>query len=354
MKRKVQEQPSRPIPQIYEEVRKEALNAFDKYGQIAMMQDYPSLKKVMPNLYLERRSFVPPEPKTVGDLDLTSELFILDDTNQENIIKGDAMISNDKRVVLCSTNDLLDILARSKILLGDGTFKICPSLWTQVFIISAEVEEGAFCPCIYVLLPDKTRIAYDTMFSMVKEALSRRGISLAAEFFMSDFEHNIRESFMNYFPTVQVKGCLFHYGKAIVSKVQKRGFKSAFTNFKDNGPFCAFIRCILGLPYIPVQRMNEAIRNLYILCRKLHGKQRSFGLSMIKYVMSTWIQGSFPVITWNVFNYDGVNTNNNSEAYNSKLGAKLKPHPNVYFLFKELKSEMESSRLDAIAAQTGN
>ena len=86
MKRKVQEQPSRPIPQIYEEVRKEALNAFDKYGQIAMMQDYPSLKKVMPNLYLERRSFVPPEPKTVGDLDLTSELFILDDTNQENII----------------------------------------------------------------------------------------------------------------------------------------------------------------------------------------------------------------------------------------------------------------------------
>ena len=130
----------------------------------------------------------------------------MDDTNQENIIKGDAMISNDKRVVLCSTNDLLDILARSKILLGDGTFKICPSLWTQVFIISAEVEEGAFCPCIYVLLPDKTRIAYDTMFSMVKEALSRRGISLAAEFFMSDFEHNIRESFMNYFPTVQV-GC---------------------------------------------------------------------------------------------------------------------------------------------------
>ena len=99
---------------------------------------------------------------------------------------------------------------------------------------------------------------------------------------------------------------------------------------------------------------NEAIRNLYILCRKLHGKQHSFGLSMIKYVMSTWIQGSFPVITWNVFNYDGVNTNNNSEAYNSKLGAKLKPHPNVYFLFKELKSEMESSRLDAIAAQTGN
>ena len=159
---------------------------------------------------------------------------------------------------------------------------------------------------------------------------------------------------MKYFSGIIVKGCIFHFAKAIVSKVQKKGFKGDFSNVKANGPFCGFIRAILGLPYVPPERMNEGIRNLYILCRQLTGKQRSFGIAMIKYVESTWIRGSYPVITWNVFNYDGVTTNNNSEAYNRKLGAKLNAHPNVYVLMEKIKEEMVSSRLDALAAQTGN
>ena len=60
------------------------------------------------------------------------------------MIKGDAMISEDKRVIMSTTNDLLEILARSKTVLGDGTFKICPKLFHQVFIISAQVDEHQY------------------------------------------------------------------------------------------------------------------------------------------------------------------------------------------------------------------
>ena len=66
------------------------------------------------------------------DLDFSGEMFLLDQS-EESIIKGDTLISADKRVVLSTTNDLLDILARTKMILGDGTFQICPKLWTQVF-----------------------------------------------------------------------------------------------------------------------------------------------------------------------------------------------------------------------------
>ena len=90
--------------------------------------------------------------------------------------KGDTLISADKRVVLSTTNDLLDILAQTKMILGDGTFQICPKLWTQVFIVSAQVEKDCFVPVCYCFLPDKSRISYDTMFSMLKGALSRRGL----------------------------------------------------------------------------------------------------------------------------------------------------------------------------------
>ena len=80
-------------------------------------------------------------------------------------------------------------------------------------------------PACYCFLPNKSRISYDTMFSMLKGALSRRGLWLSAEFSMSDFGINIRESFMRIFEDIQVKGYIFHFGKAMISKVHTKGSK---------------------------------------------------------------------------------------------------------------------------------
>ena len=190
MRKRVQEDPSRPIPQIYEEVRKETFNQFDESGQFAIAADFPPFRSVQSELFKERRCFIPPEPKSVQDLDLESGFLF---EGEENIIKGDTIISENKRVVMFITNALLDVLARGKQILGDGTFKITPSLFHQVFCISSQVDlDGTFVTCAYVLLPDKTKESYNVMFSMLKEALSRRGLELSAEYFMSDFEINIR------------------------------------------------------------------------------------------------------------------------------------------------------------------
>ena len=338
MRRLVQDDSNHEIPQIYEQVRKETFAEFDEYGQLALTAEFPSYRNIQSYLFKERRCHVPPEPKCVADLDLDRELFL---EGKENIIKGDTLISDNKRVIMYSTDALLDVLARGKQILGDGTFKITPRGWTQVFTIAAQVDmDGTFVTCAYILLPDKKRESYNIMFSMLKEALSRRGLELSAEFFMSDFEIAIRQAFMQIFPTVMVRGCLFHYAKAIVGKVHKKGFKSDFADMKNNGPFCAFVRSVLGLPYVPLRRLNEGIRNLYIMAKKLHGKQRHFAISMIKYVESVWINGNFAPITWNVSGHDGVSTNNSSEANNRKLGAKMKAHPNFYAFCGAIKKEI--------------
>ena len=159
---------------------------------------------------------------------------------------------------------------------------------------------------------------------------------------------------MSFFPNTECKGCLFHYAKAVVGQVNKRGFKQDISDVKKNGTFCGFIRAILGLPQVPLQRLNQGIRNLYIICRRLTGKQRSFGIKMIKYVEKVWIRGNQKPVSWNVHKEETVSTNNNSEGYNSKLGRKIKPHPNFYYLCGELKKELETSKLDAMAAKTGN
>ena len=51
---------------------------------------------------------------------------------------------------------------------------------------------------------------------------------LSAEFFMSDFGINICESFMRIFEDIQVRGCIFHFCKDIISKVHRKELKQIF------------------------------------------------------------------------------------------------------------------------------
>ena len=67
----------------------------------------------------------------------------------------------------------------------DGTFRITPSLWTQTFIISAQVTSKVFVPVVFALLPDKKRESYDAMFSSLRDNLDARGLELSARYLMS-------------------------------------------------------------------------------------------------------------------------------------------------------------------------
>ena len=118
--------------------------------------------------------------------DLNVELDWFKSDKQESIVKGDALLKGGRRVILMTTNDHLDILAKSPQILADGTFRTTPEPWLQNFIISAQVCGSVFVPVCFVLLPDKTRESYDNMFSMLKEALEGRGLELSAQYFMSD------------------------------------------------------------------------------------------------------------------------------------------------------------------------
>ena len=81
---------------------------------------------------------------------------------------------------------------------------------------------------------------------MFREALEVREVRLSAEYFMSDFEPAIKQEFTNQFPLIKPKGCSFHFSKAIITKVQKSGFKSDYAK-RENVAFGSFIRAILGL-----------------------------------------------------------------------------------------------------------
>ena len=73
---------------------------------------------------------------------------------------------------------------------------------------------------------------------------------------MSDFEVAIKQEFVHQFPAVKPKGCSFHFSKAIITKVQKSGFKADYAR-KENIAFRSFTRAI-GLVYCrPLERFKE-------------------------------------------------------------------------------------------------
>ena len=166
-----------------------------------------------------------------------------------------------------------------------------------------------FVPVVFTLLPDKKRESYDAMFSLLKENLECRGLEMSATYFMSDFEIAIKDSFLSFFPDVD-------FSKAIISKVARNGFK-ADNSKKDRPQFSSFLRAILGLGYVPLERFREGLRNLYILAKRLTGKQRRFAVQMIDYVLRYWVNGSHPPSSWVMYKHGGAVTNNHSKGYNS-------------------------------------
>ena len=88
------------------------------------LSQFPLYRNMSANLYKTRREVIPSDPKEKTDLDVNLEWFHY--SQNEMFVKWDQVLDDGKRIILFSSNDHLDLLARVKQVLGDGTFKITP------------------------------------------------------------------------------------------------------------------------------------------------------------------------------------------------------------------------------------
>ena len=97
-----------------------------------------------------------------------------------------------------------------------------------------------------------------------------------------------------------------------------------YTNIKEYPKFGSFVRAVIGLPYAPLERLEEAVDVLKKLARAVSGQRRKFCCHMLKYLRKTWLDGGIPRQLWNMYQHRGVTTNNHAEAFNLKWGQKRK------------------------------
>ena len=76
----------------------------------SFLQEFPSFKAVRSQLYKKRRELIPKNPTTMKELETDLPWFLL---NQEQIVKGDRVFEDGRRIIFMTTDYHLDMLARA-------------------------------------------------------------------------------------------------------------------------------------------------------------------------------------------------------------------------------------------------
>ena len=175
------------------------------------------------------------EPVTLEDVELPGELqntvtrpgstpgrFLLYDSRDDEEYGGRRML------VFASDWGLLK-LADARHWLADGTFKVAPAVFEQLYTVHAS-EQGQVFPCVYALLPDKQEPTYRKLLEVVKTAVEERrpGADGMGGTIMTDMEKSATNAFRAVFPEKAQTVCFFHFCQAIWRKTQQLGLQGQY------------------------------------------------------------------------------------------------------------------------------
>ena len=96
---------------------------------------------------------MPPAPAHREDiLDLPQAYHAT--TNADSFLVYDSGVGNEERIFIFASQDALQFLADSKHWYADGTSRVCPEIFFQLYTIYGQ-RDGRIFPCLFSLLPNK-------------------------------------------------------------------------------------------------------------------------------------------------------------------------------------------------------
>ena len=132
------------------------------------------------------------------------------------------------RILGFSTTEGVEILCRASTIDMDGTFKVVPAIFSQLYTLHT-FYKGKMMPLAYFLLPDKSTATYRRMFRLLEDYAATRNLPVFRPAKLQlDFETAALKAIAEVFPTAEVKGCMFHFTQAVWKKVQRLGLQTYY------------------------------------------------------------------------------------------------------------------------------
>jgi len=119
--------------------------------------------------------------------------------------------------------------------LADGTFKVVPSVFFQLYTVHFAFGNGVCPAAICCLLSDKSAATYERLHREVKNLIPTD----APSSILVDFEKAAMNAFSAAYTTATLRGCYFH-----LRKVSEIWLKAEYENNEDAR---TFIRCLPAL-----------------------------------------------------------------------------------------------------------
>ena len=131
----------------------------------------------------------------------------------------------DSKIIMAASDNQLRTMQQCRTLFLDGTFKTCPRLFSQIYVVRGETEAQKRYNLGFALMPNRLAETYRSLFRHLKAEVMRvTGNVLSPPFIMTDFEASVYDPIRGEFPASQHKGCWFHYMKALYRKLVNLGY----------------------------------------------------------------------------------------------------------------------------------
>jgi hypothetical protein len=175
----------------------------------------------------------PPNPHNYDDVDLP-EVFKLAETGKRFLLFEESFVSFrggplDNPLICFGTKKFFKKLCRATRVHMDGTFKVCPVPYAQLFTICSfqhDDEVGyedslnnRLIPRMYCLLSGKSQPVYEKLFQLIKDKAAQWNYDMEWVGAMIDFEHSVINARTEMFPGIDITGCQFHFAQSIFRRV---------------------------------------------------------------------------------------------------------------------------------------
>ena len=170
--------------------------------------DLPRLDSLKRNICRARKRAenVPPEPTSLDALQIP-EAYARTNKGEPFLLYNSGSVAENSRVIIFGTQCNVETLNTSNVWLADGTFKVAPKLFHQLYVIHrlkggpGPLENGHMLPSLFVLLPSKTEKIYRIMWNKIKVLCP----TACPTHIIVDFEKGSINAFKESFPHTIVK-----------------------------------------------------------------------------------------------------------------------------------------------------
>ena len=182
-------------------------------------------------------------------------------TNGDPFLVYDGGVGDKQRIFIFASQDALQVSAESEHWYADGTFRVCPKMFSQLYTIHDQ-SDGRVFPNVFAFLPNKNEGTYNRLFEQLFQLTNNLGNDPIDV--LVDFKRSAINAFQN--RNIEVQGCFCYLSANIWKHTQYLGLSQTYNQEED---FALHIRMLPALAFLPAGDFIKGFEELVDTIRVL-------------------------------------------------------------------------------------